>query len=282
MRLTFAVVVAVVTGTIGVGVPASAQTSPSSYVALGDSFTAGPLVPNQLPAPIGCLRSDSNYPHLVAPASGQESFRDVSCSGARTDHMFAPHNVQGGPNPPQLDALDAGTLLVTLGIGGNDIGFSEIIQNCLALLPFGTPCRDRYVSGGQDEISQRIADTAPKVGEVLAAIAERSPDAEVLVVGYPAIVPHAGSGCWPAFPIAWNDVPYLREKHQELNAMLADQANAHGATYVDTYTPSRGRDACASASVRWVEPLVPLNPAAPVHPNARGMQGMATAVQTVR
>lgn len=284
MGLVLAVIVAAVAGTIGTGTgtPATAQTPPnlpSSYVALGDSFTAGPLIPNQVPDPIGCLRSDRDYPHLVAPISGYETFRDVSCSGARTDHMFGPQDVSGGPHPPQLDALDAGTLLVTLGIGGNDIGFSEIIQNCIALLPFGSPCQDRYVPGGEDEISRRIAETAPKVGQVLAAIAERSPDATVLVVGYPAIAPHTGSGCWPSFPLAWDDVPYLREKHEELNVMLAGQADAHGATYVDTYTPSAGRDACAAASVRWVEPLVPMSPAAPVHPNARGMEGMAGIVR---
>jgi mannose-6-phosphate isomerase-like protein (cupin superfamily) len=36
--------------------------------------------------------------------------------------------------------------------------------------------------------------------------------AEVLVVGYPAIVPHTGSGCWPSLPLAWQDVPYLRAR----------------------------------------------------------------------
>lgn len=283
IRRTFTVLVAVIAGTVGIGVPAStpvgAQVAPTSYVALGDSFTAGPLIPDQQLSPIGCLRSDRNYPHRVAPSSGQSAFRDVSCSGARTDHMFGPHNVTGGPNPPQLDALAADTHLVTLGIGGNDIGFSEIIENCVTLWPFGSPCRSRYAPGGQDQITQRIADTAPKVSSVLSAIAQRSPNAKVLVVGYPAIVPHSGSGCWPSMPLAWNDVPYLRAKHQELNAMLAQQAAAHGATYVDTYAPSDGRDACAPSSVRWVEPIVPGNPAAPVHPNARGMAGMSTAVQ---
>jgi hypothetical protein len=60
--------------------------------------------------------------------------------------------------------------------------------------------------------------------------------------------------------------------------MLAQQAQANGAVYVDVYTPSIGRDACAGSSTRWVEPLVPANPAAPVHPNARGMDGMSSVV----
>lgn len=256
--------------------PAGAQ-EPNTYVALGDSFTAGPLIPNQSTQPLGCLRSDRNYPHLVAQATGY-ALTDVSCSGADTDDMFSQQGVTPGPNPPQLNALDAGTDLVTLGIGGNDIGFSGIIENCVTAWPFGSPCRDRYTAGGQDELSNRIAATAPKVGNVLDAINQRSPDAQVLVVGYPAIVPHSGSGCWPSLPLAWADVGYIRAKHIELNAMLAQQAALHGATYVDVYAPSQGRDACASSGTRWVEPLIPASLAAPVHPNARGMTGMADVV----
>ena len=98
------------------------------------------------------------------------------------------------------------------------------------------------------------------------------------MVGYPAILPETGSGCWPSMPIAFNDVGYLRAKTKELNAMLATQAAAHGATYVDTYTPGIGRDVCKSAGTRWVEPIIPGNLAAPVHPNARGEAGIAAAV----
>ena len=79
-------------------------------------------------------------------------------------------------------------------------------------------------------------------------------------------------------PIAPDDVPYLRAKEKELNAMLATQAAAAGATYVDVYGPSIGHDACQLPGVRWVEPLIPLAPAAPVHPNALGMRGMADAL----
>ena len=271
-------IAALAVATIAPGSPAAGQTPPASYVALGDSYTSGPLIPNQSLDPLGCLRSDHDYPHLVAPATGLATFRDVSCSGADTDDMFNQQGVTPGPNPPQLNALDTGTRLVTLGIGGNDIGFSGIIQDCVTLWPFGSPCRDRFVTGGVDQLSARIAAAAPKVAAVLDAIHARSSQARVLVVGYPAIVPDTGTGCWPSMPLAFNDVGYLRAKEKELNAMLATQAAGHGATFVDTYTPSIGHDVCKSASVRWVEPIIPGNLAAPVHPNARGMAGMAAAV----
>ena len=119
--------------------------------------------------------------------------------------------------------------------------------------------------------------TAPNVGAVLAEIRRRSPNARVFVVGYPQVLPDRGLGCWPSLPIAPGDVGYLRTKAKELNQMLRTQATAAGVTYIDTYGPSEGRSSCASPTTRWVEPLVPANLAAPVHPNGRGMAASATS-----
>jgi lysophospholipase L1-like esterase len=173
--------------------------------------------------------------------------------------------------------VSAETRLVTLTIGGNDIGFSDLAQDCVSVLPFGSPCRDRYTRGG-DQISGRIAATSGQVNAVLDEIRFRSPIAKVLVVNYSAIFPHSGNGCWPKMPVAPADVRWLRSKHEELNAMLASQATANGATVVDVYRASVGRDACAGSGTRWVEPYVPGNAAAPLHPNRRGMDAMAAMV----
>ncbi len=251
----------------------------SSYVALGDSFTAGPLIPLQIP-PYGCLKSDHDYPHLAAPSFRLPAFRDASCSGAKTVHMTQTQDVEPGPNPPQFDSLDAGTRIVSVGIGGNDIGFSEIIRNCTSRLsPEGHPCRDRYLQGGTDEISDRISRTAPKIAAVLDGIRARSPKARVYVVNYLPILPETGDGCWPQVPVAREDVPYLREKHKELNAMLATRASAGGATIVDAYSAGIGHDACQLPVQRWVEPEEPVNAAAPYHPNLGGMQGTARVLK---
>jgi lysophospholipase L1-like esterase len=255
---------------------ATAVAAPS-YVALGDSYAAGPLIPNPL-LPLGCLKSSRNYPHLAAPGVGLP-LRDASCSGATTEDMTQPQEVDpDGPNPPQLDSLDAETTVVSLTIGGNDIGFSEIAESCITVNPFQSPCRDKYASGGQDQISERIAATAPKVEAVLDGIEARAPLAETYVVNYPAIFPETGFGCWPQMPIGFADVPYLRAKQRELNAMVAAEAAEAGATLVNWYQASIGHDACKGTLTRWVEPLVPTNPAAPIHPNRRGMEGAAAVL----
>ena len=85
--------------------PGVAGASGQNYVALGDSFTSGPLIPRLTGSPLGCLRSNHDYPSLVAAAIGPSSFRDVSCQGADTTNMTGPEGVGIGTNPPQLHAL---------------------------------------------------------------------------------------------------------------------------------------------------------------------------------
>jgi len=257
--------------------PASAAgpSAPNHYVALGDSYTSGPGIPNQLPDGVGCGRSDHNYPHLVAAALEVSHFTDVSCGSATTAHMTEAQPLPDGlANAPQFDALSPDVDLVTLGIGGNDIGFGEIMITCAAhslLLPIGAPCREHYNREG-DELGARIDATAPKVAAVLAGIRERAPAARILVVGYPVILPAAGPGCWPLMPVAVGDVAWLRTVEARLNAMLAGQAAAAGATFVDTYPSSVGHDVCRLPGTKWVEGFVPTAPASPVHPNALGME----------
>ncbi|MEU1842632.1 SGNH/GDSL hydrolase family protein [Micromonospora sediminicola] len=265
---------------LAVAAPANAAVPTGRYVALGDSYTAAPLVPTQVD--LNCLRSNRNYPSLVAASAGSSSFADVSCSGATTDDILYGGDGQLGITvPPQLNAVTAATALVTVQIGGNDIGFSGIISDCAEASvssPLGSPCKDRFTAGGTDQLRARIAATAPKVTAVLRAVRQAAPNARVVVLGYPAILPDSGYGCWPVVPIAYQDVPYLRGVEKALNTMLADTAAANGASYADVYTPSIGRDACKGSGTRWVEGLVPQNAAAPFHPNARGEQGMATAL----
>lgn len=257
------------------GAPLATQAPSVSYVALGDSYTAGPGIPRQTSSV--CARSDRNYPSLLAEELGAAGFTDVSCSGARTDDLTGK---QFGYVPPQLDALDPATTLVTLGIGGNDIGFGEIALTCGSLGrtdPAGSPCTRHYTRDGRDRIAERIAELRERLESVLHGVADRT-SAAVYVVGYPRILPEEGSCVGPNMPIAAGDYAYLAAKTRELNAAMADAAADQDARYVDTYRPSEGHDVCADADERWVEGAKPTSPAAALHPNAEGMRGMADAV----
>lgn len=275
------VLVAVAAITLVTLVPVGAGSAQSlNDVAIGDSYAAGPLIPNQSLSPLGCLRSDHNYAHLSATALGL-SLTDVSCSGATTTDITQPQSTTIGTNPAQDSALSSTTNVVTMQMGGNDIGFTSIIEGCVAILPLGSPCKNKYDSGGNDQLRARINATAPKIAAGIQTIKALAPRATVFVVGYGDILPSSGSGCWPVMPFAPNDISYLNNTEVELNTMLATQAAANGAIYVDTYTPSKAHNTCSGSRTRWIEPIVPTTAAAPVHPNATGMQNFATVVEGV-
>jgi len=261
--------------------PAQAA-APKLYVALGDSYTAGTFIARQYGEPIGCSRSDHNYPSLVQLQIRGERFVDESCSGATAEHMTGPQTVPLGVHAPQFDALTADADLVTIGIGGNDVGLVGAAVTCLTLgvlNPTGSACRHYHARpGGGDALVDAIAATAPKIAATLQGIHQRSPGARVLIVGYPAVAPQTGKGCYPFVPLSDDDISYLNAMLIKTNEMIAAQAAANDATYVDTFADSIGHDICTQPPTRWFEGLVPTAPAFPVHPNALGEASMARSV----
>jgi lysophospholipase L1-like esterase len=252
------------------------------FVALGDSFAAGNLIPaSPSGTPAGCLRSSHDYGADAAAALRVTRYIDATCSGASTTSMTQPESVLHGTNPPQFSSLAADDSVVTLTIGGEEVGYTSILETCAALSLtdlFGDPCQRHYTAGGTDRLAAAINATAPKVAAVLREIHARAPLARVLLVGYPDILPGQGDGCWPEVPFAFGDVPYLRGIEIGLNQMLARTAAANGATFVNTYTATIGHDACQPPAVKDIEGLIPTSLAYPFHPNRRGEQVMAARV----
>jgi hypothetical protein len=269
-------IAAAVTALMAFAVAPSIAGASTPYVSLGDSYTSGPFIlPFASGAPLECLQSARNYSHLTASALGL-SLKDVSCSGATTENITT--TAQYSDQPPQLDALSSSTQVVSVGIGGNDKGlFLNTLITCGAedlIFPFGTPCKATY----GHKLAEKIAEDGPVVGAMLHQVHTISPSAKVFVVGYPDILPQSGN-CWPTVPLTTGDTAYLNGVEEELNAMLSSEASSNGATYVNTYTPSIGHDACKSLSVRYVEPVLPESDAFSVHPNERGMEADASEVE---
>jgi lysophospholipase L1-like esterase len=254
-----------------------------AYVALGDSYTSGPLT-GASTGNLFCLQSDNNYPHLVAAAIQPASFTDASCAGALTDNMTELQtNDSGlGANPPQFNALTPNTTLVTIGIGANDAQLTNVILECFGvdlLSPTGSACRNHYTVGGIDEISQLIEQSAPKLAAVYQGIHARSPLARILAVGYPAVLPVDGTGCWPLTPLSPEDVSFLASEIVALDKTIATVAAANNVQYVDTYTPTVGYDVCQPLGHAGFTAILPTSGiSAPLHPNELGEQLMANAV----
>ncbi len=246
---------------------------PLRYVALGDSYSAASgVLPPDPDAPAECARSLSNYPHLVAAATGAR-LRDVSCGGADTTDYRQP---QYDGVPPQLEALGRRTRLVTMTIGGNDSGvFIDSIITCaqagLTTAGRGSPCRDEHGSSFADTVRES---TYPALVRALRAVTRRSPRAEVAILGYPWILPER-VGCYPQMPVARGDVPYLRNLQRVLNHAVRRAASVTDVTFVGFARASDGHDACQLPGTRWIEPVLAGDNPVVVHPNALGEQRMA-------
>jgi lysophospholipase L1-like esterase len=247
------------------------------FVALGDSFTAAPGV-GEASGPADCLRTDANYPHLLAERLGLDLV-DVSCVGATSADLRA---VQGSPDrglPPQLDALDARTGLVTLSIGANDDGlFGTLVGSCagFSMTTTDQPCGP----GGrfaEDRGAAELDALAVQTRRSVSAIRRRGPDARVVVVGYPQLVP--SSGTCDRLPMSATEVAFVHDLNRRLAAALRRGARSADVGYVDMWAASRGHDACAADP--WVAGIQPEQPGAPLHPYAAHQVAVADALEAL-
>ena len=248
---------------------ANADIKPMSYVAMGDSYTAGPgITPVSPTAPPECGQSLANYPHLVAAALNL-SLTDVSCSGAKTEDF----TVSQFPGvPPQFDALSPSTEIVTIGMGGNDNNlFGTLVEKC-TLLDIGkpnegAPCREAE----EGFVTETFEKTKGPQEEALREVHKLAPRAKVYLVAYPEITPINGY-CPTAIPWTTEDLRWFHFQVQARgNANLALEALKNNAIYTETFIQSFGHNACEEIGKRWIEPLFG-SKTFPVHPNALGQE----------
>jgi len=223
-----------------------------AYVAFGDSFTAAPGVP-VTETLSGCARSDHNYVAQVASLLAV-TVEDASCGGATTLNVTETQVTIAGPVAPQLDALSRDTQLVTVGLGANDQDvYVTLFSTCVAMAatdPQGAPCQAaNATSAGGDLLLDEMPTIEERLVGALGQIMERAPDAEVVLVGYPQLVPESGS-C-SALPLAIGDYAYARRVWAALGTAMADAAERADVTYLDLTGPSEGHDICAGAEA-WV------------------------------
>lgn len=246
------------------------------YVALGDSFTSAPGVGDST-GPAACFRTDGSYPHLLADRLGLQ-LTDVSCAGATSRDLRSPQ--PGADVGSQLDAVTPETDLVTLSIGANDAGlFGALATQCTGLGVFGEGVQQGASCTGSERFAEsrlgaELSALATETARSVRAIRQRAPDAQVVVVGYPQLVPE--SGTCEVLPVTAADVPFVREVNRRLAAALEQGARAAGVEYVDMWAASAGHDACGAEP--WVAGLRPVGPGAPLHPYPAHQSAVADAL----
>lgn len=279
---------------------------PQEWVALGDSYTAGviPAAGRTYEEPRdGCERTDRSYPQLVARDLGPRAdVENVSCGAATVANVTDTKQEPMGrhvppihrdpdypfpPVPPQSEAVDGDTDVITVGAGGNTLGFAGILADCLKLGALrgglGTPCKNKLA----DEIPARLDTVRRDYDAMLRELRTRAPHAEILAVGYPEVIPEDTAECRYGSlkqfgTVTKGDLAWLRTAVLEpLNGTIEDSVGTlDAARFVDLYASSRGHSVCDAD--KWVDGLftrlLPRQPAL-VHPNARGHRNAADRVE---
>ena len=259
------------------------------YAALGDSYASGSGIAPYAPGTDGadgngCRRSTAAYPHRV----GQDVDRRLSfhaCAGARTNDFY---QAKAQDEPAQLDQLGRDTGLVTFSIGGNDVGFADVMRDCidgLELLPFKTCHGEERITGRVDAALDALRGTGAQADvhsydAILDDIGSRAPDAEVVAVGYPPLFPAEGGGGGMLSDrcegVKKADQRWMVEKTNELNGIVQAAAQRHGALFADPSAGFAGHELCGQDQA-WFGGLLS---AVPFHPTQDGHAAIAQNILT--
>ncbi|WP_304453947.1 SGNH/GDSL hydrolase family protein [Nocardiopsis sp. YSL2] len=261
-----------------------------NYVALGDSYSSGDGAGDYDPAtaePGGCWRSEHAYSRLIEQEfdfAGALGF--YACSSHRATHMLE----QLGTPESQIERVTEHTSLVTLGIGGNDLGFIPVLRTCMVRMPL----LDNGACQAQEgEIGRRLDAFEEDLAEVLGQIRDRAPDARVLVLGYPRLFPEDPQGMY--YTLTVSDQQWLNGVGRDLNERIRDvvyevDGDVYGGRgsgsveYVNTYSALNGYE--VSAEKAWLNGIVlgQLGEGlrvdrASFHPTAQGQMSIADRVR---
>ncbi|MCW2752833.1 MAG: lipolytic enzyme family [Marmoricola sp.] len=265
-----AVLAATVAGCGGFGSvqPLTVDTALHSYVALGDGFAAGPYAGRTVGA---CLRGADNYPTQVARQLKITTFTDVTCTGADTRSLTEPGTVGTSRTklPAQIDAVGHDTALVTVtaGIMDHDL-LDEMFRVCLAL-----PCGNAVLP---NDLSAQLTAFENSFTAALRAIQNKAPQAFVVVVGYPQLMPQDKT-CAKVPRMTPAELNAANIVLTRLNTNVESAAHQTGSTFVDLSGLTQEHSACSA--VPWVTGMTSVaGRSVAFHPLPAEQTAVATAV----
>lgn len=225
--------------------PASAATG--GYVALGDSYSSGDGAGNYDPNSGNCLRSSNAYPALWAAGHSPTSFSFVACAGAISRDVL---NNQLGP-------LNSGTALVSISIGGNDVGFSNVMQTCV--LGSDSDCQNA-VNNAENYTNNTLPGS---LHTLFSAIRSHAPSARVVVLDYP----HLYYLTYFCVGLDYNKHVMLDQGADVLDNVIKNSTASAGFTFAEVRNQFYGHELCTGDG--WLHSLTyPVGES--YHPTATG------------
>ncbi|MEV6165919.1 SGNH/GDSL hydrolase family protein [Streptomyces sp. NPDC052052] len=234
----------------GIVQPASAATT-VKYVALGDSYSSGVGAGSYTSESGDCRRSTKSYPYLWAAANSPSSFSFVACSGATTSTVIS----------GQLSALSSTTTLVSVTAGGNDVGFADVMQDCV--LSGESTC----LSSVSSAVSQVKNSLPSRLTSLYSSIKSKAPQAKVVVLGYPRFYQLDGT-CIAG--LTENERAAINNASDTLNSVISKQATSAGFTFSSVAGKFTGHELCSGDA--WLH-SVTLPVYNSYHPKAAGYSG---------
>ncbi|QXJ25479.1 SGNH/GDSL hydrolase family protein [Actinomadura graeca] len=221
-----------------------------SYVALGDSYSAGvgaeASIADQNPLE-RCHRTSKAYYHEVSKAFAfPKGSAFWACSGATTA------DVRDGRHgePSQLGRIGADTSLVTMSVGGNDIGFSKVVAGCVVKLPWSGSCTRQ---GG--DIAGKMSDLRRNLPALIAEVHARAPRARIVLMGYPKAFSEVKGTSGDNISVteqqwlnarAYDLGQLVRQAAAEADARIAARRGQGSVEFVDAYSAFAGHEVGSS------------------------------------
>jgi lysophospholipase L1-like esterase len=237
---------------VGVSAPAADAASGVNYVALGDSYSAGVGAGDYISSTGSCDQSTNSYPQVWASQNSPASFNDETCSGATTSDVLS----------SQLGALNDNTTLVSITIGGNDIGFSNVMETCV--LDSDSDCQSA-VATAENEAQTTLPGELANLYQTISADA---PNAQVVVLGYPELYDLSMSDI--CVGLSTSDRTALNQGADVLDGVIQTAADNAGFTFVDVRGIFSGHEICDYFN-EWLNSVtIPVDNS--YHPNADGQE----------
>ena len=231
----------------------AAHASSFNYVALGDSYSSGVGAGNYTSSSGSCDRSTNAYSQLWTNANAPASYTSVACSGATTADVLS----------GQIASVTSSTTLVSITIGGNDVGFSSVMETCV--LDSTSSC----VSAVNTAESEAESQLPAKLDAVYAAIKAHAPNARVVVLDYPELYDLSKSSS--CIGLSTTDRTDLNQASDIIDGVIATEAAKYGDVFGDVRSAFSGHEICDSSS--WLHSVNILDISESYHPTASGQSG---------
>jgi lysophospholipase L1-like esterase len=226
-------------------VPAASAAGTLDYAALGDSQASGLGAGSYHSSSGDCKRSNNSYAAIYAKQKQARNFLFTACSGATTGSIAG-----------QAARMNSSTDLVTVQVGGNDVGFAQTLLICRT----GS---DAQCGAALDQAAVRIHGLGGSLDNAYRSIRSKATRARVVVVGYPRMFETgACSGEMSAYKRS-----RINSAIDQLANVTRGRASAAGFAFVDSNAKFAGHGVCSGSA--WFRGLTsPIQES--YHPMASG------------